>query len=130
MLDLDVLRVGTLSIAVIALTAFLIALMVVWVMLPFAIFGTKPKLDQIRNQLQEINAQLARIAALVRVAVADQDPTASERKPIPGTVMNSIPGELLYQSAKSRSSPVDRKRSGQSGAEGPLGTPAHHPDRR
>jgi hypothetical protein len=58
MLDLDVLRVGTLSIAVIALTTFLTALMVVWVILPFAIFGTKSKLDQIRNQLHGVDPLL------------------------------------------------------------------------
>jgi uncharacterized membrane protein YciS (DUF1049 family) len=60
------LRVGTLSIAVMAATVFLIVLVIVWIILPFAIFGTKPKLDDIRHQLRETNARLSEIAVLLR----------------------------------------------------------------
>lgn len=45
---------------------FLIVLAIVWTLLPFAVFGTKPKLDRMIAELQKANAQLAEINALLR----------------------------------------------------------------
>jgi len=36
--------------------------LILWICLPFAVFGTKPRLDEMIRELRKINAQLAAIA--------------------------------------------------------------------
>ena len=40
-----------------------LALVILWFMLPFAVFGTKKKLDAIIAESQKTNAELARVGA-------------------------------------------------------------------
>ena len=40
---------------------FLLVLALLWSFLPFAIFGTKPKLDELIRQMQQTNTELGRI---------------------------------------------------------------------
>ena len=48
------------------------ALAAVWFFVPFAIFGTKTRLDDLIDTLEETNKQLADIKALLMRDVADQ----------------------------------------------------------
>lgn len=47
---------------------FLFVLVVLWFLMPFAVFGTKPKLDVLIAEQRETNAKLAAIAELLRDA--------------------------------------------------------------
>ena len=40
---------------------FLIVLAILWFLLPFAIFGTKPKLDELLAETKKTNTELAEI---------------------------------------------------------------------
>jgi len=51
---------------------FLMALGVLWFFLPFAVFGTKPKLDKILLELQLLNKTLKDISTQNRVLVEQQ----------------------------------------------------------
>lgn len=51
---------------------FLMALGVLWFFLPFAVFGTKPKLDKILLELQTLNKTLKDISTQNRVLVEQQ----------------------------------------------------------
>jgi hypothetical protein len=42
----------------IAIALFLFVLAIVWIMLPFAIFGTKRRLDQLIGEMQKANIRL------------------------------------------------------------------------
>lgn len=59
-------------------TVFSLVLAVVWIILPFAIFGTKPILQQIRRASVETNQQLAEITRLQKATV-DEVHLASQR---------------------------------------------------
>lgn len=45
---------GPLAVLLMAVVIFFIVLAIVWIVLPFGIFGTKKRLDLIRNELIEI----------------------------------------------------------------------------
>ena len=58
-----------------AIGAYVIVLMilaVLWFFLPFAVFGTKPKLDAILGELKTLNKTMATLAAQQRVMVEQQ----------------------------------------------------------
>ena len=40
---------------------FLVVLAILWFLLPFAVFGTKPKLDQLIAETKKTNAELERL---------------------------------------------------------------------
>jgi hypothetical protein len=44
---------------------FLTVLAIVWILLPFAIFGTKPKLNAVVEQLRAVNSQLVKTNELL-----------------------------------------------------------------
>ena len=46
--------------------------LVLWILLPFAVFGTKPKLDQILAEARQTNAYLKTLADQRRVLVEQQ----------------------------------------------------------
>ncbi len=55
---------GVVGVIVFLLAALLaLALLVLWFMLPFAVFGSKKKLDAIIAESQKNNAELSRITA-------------------------------------------------------------------
>jgi len=44
--------------AMLLILAFAITLGILWFLLPFAVFGTKPKLDGLKEELQQVNQNL------------------------------------------------------------------------
>jgi cell division protein FtsL len=46
---------------------FLVVLAILWFLLPFAIFGTKPKLDQLIAETRKTNAELERLREQISV---------------------------------------------------------------
>ena len=62
---------GAMTIVFIVITAiialFLLFLCVLWCILPFAIFGIKPKLDGIKNEIAKTNAHLQFISEQMRI---------------------------------------------------------------
>jgi hypothetical protein len=54
---------GGLGIIGIVIFVFLLALSILWFLLPFAIFGTKDKLNALIAESRQTNAELVRIAA-------------------------------------------------------------------
>jgi hypothetical protein len=51
---------------------FLLVLGVLWFFLPFAVFGTKPKLDAVIGELRKLNKTIENMAAQQRVLVEQQ----------------------------------------------------------
>jgi hypothetical protein len=68
-----------------AIVLFLIVLAIVWILLPFAIFGTKPKLDALIDESRKTNAQLREIASLLGAFRPNtlSDPSAAVKAPAP-----------------------------------------------
>jgi hypothetical protein len=54
------------------LFAFLFVLAVLWFLLPFAVFGSKPRLDKMIAELQTLNKTMKEISAQNRVLVEQQ----------------------------------------------------------
>lgn len=51
----------------------LAALAAVWFFVPFAIFGTKSRMDDLIEELEQTNKQLAEIKAILERSPADED---------------------------------------------------------
>ena len=56
----------------VVLWAFLFVLAVLWFLLPFAVFGSKRRLDRIVDELQALNKTMKEIAAQNRALVEQQ----------------------------------------------------------
>lgn len=56
----------------VVLWAFLFVLAVLWFLLPFAVFGSKRRLDKIVDELQMLNKTMKEIATQNRVLVEQQ----------------------------------------------------------
>ena len=56
----------------VVLWAFLFVLAVLWFLLPFAVFGSKRRLDKIVDELQALNRTMKEIAIQNRVLVEQQ----------------------------------------------------------
>ena len=69
----------TLGGAVIFFYLFLFVLMILWFLLPFAIFGTKDRLNQIISESKRTNEQLARLREQLSDAIASQTLSESIR---------------------------------------------------
>lgn len=54
------------------LFGFLFVLAVLWFLLPFAVFGSKPRLDKLITELQTLNKTMKEISAQNRVLVEQQ----------------------------------------------------------
>lgn len=52
---------GTVGIATIAGIIFLIVLAIAWILLPFAMFGVKPRLDKLTEEVRRTNALLEKM---------------------------------------------------------------------
>lgn len=64
---------GSLIVAIII--AFLIVLAILWFLLPFAVFGTKAKLDDLKTELESTNKNLQLILAELKYKQSsDKDP--------------------------------------------------------
>ncbi len=53
---------GTLTLVT---TLLLIVVAILWILMPFAVFGTKPKLDEAIAELKKTNAKLDELNALI-----------------------------------------------------------------
>ncbi|MBZ0070766.1 MAG: hypothetical protein WCY26_00510 [Thiohalobacteraceae bacterium] len=51
----------------------LAALAAVWFFVPFAIFGTKSRMDDLVDELEQTNRQLAEIKAILKREQSDED---------------------------------------------------------
>jgi hypothetical protein len=72
------------------LWVFLFVLAVLWFLLPFAVFGSKRRLDKIVNELQMLNKTMKEISSQNRVIVDQQKlllPRGSRALPDPGDEM-------------------------------------------
>src|SRR5687768_4452213 len=71
---------------------FLLVLGILWALLPFAVFGMKPKMDHAIHELQKANTQLAQMISLLGVVSARLPPeppqhdTANGAPTVAGTV--------------------------------------------
>ncbi|MDX3932663.1 MAG: hypothetical protein QHC77_12085 [Stenotrophomonas sp.] len=70
---------GASALVVLAVLVFSVVLTVLWVLVPFAIFGTKPLLRQILAELRRANDLAARTA----VAAVPAVPAYEQRPPAP-----------------------------------------------
>jgi len=66
--------------AVVIIAILLVVLLVLWFLLPFAIFGTKGKLDNIDNQLKKTNKLLTEIHRQLGGQQSDDLPRFSTKK--------------------------------------------------
>ena len=69
----------TLGGAVILIYLFLFVLALLWFFLPFAIFGTKDKLNQLIRETEETNEELRRIRIQLSGTSPLQAPTVDDR---------------------------------------------------
>jgi len=58
---------------------FLLILAILWFILPFAIFGIKPKLDKILEELDKTNRLLANFASASKLASSSEEMGAKEK---------------------------------------------------
>ncbi|KAF1722565.1 hypothetical protein SAMN06296416_101437 [Pseudoxanthomonas wuyuanensis] len=76
---------GGMGILGIVIFVFLLALAILWFLLPFAIFGTKDKLNALIAESRQINAELARVTAELQATRAlIATPRAVAAAPLPG----------------------------------------------
>ena len=81
---------------------FLVFLAILWFILPFAIFGTKPKLDAVLHELKKSNAQLEALPERIAAAIAAK--SASRLEP---TV--TVPNESYHKKKPAEEVSLTRK---------------------
>lgn len=67
--------------AYILFVVFLVVLAIVWILLPFAIFGIKPKLDALVHQMRQSNERLNEIAELLHARNVTELPAHVDSPP-------------------------------------------------
>ncbi|WP_141400682.1 hypothetical protein [Pseudoxanthomonas wuyuanensis] len=83
--EMNELLSGGMGILGIVIFVFLLALAILWFLLPFAIFGTKDKLNALIAESRQINAELARVTAELQATRAlIATPRAVAAAPLPG----------------------------------------------
>lgn len=76
---------GGMGILGIVIFVFLLALAILWFLLPFAIFGTKDKLNTLIAESRQINVELARVTAELQATRAlIATPRTAQAAPLPG----------------------------------------------
>jgi hypothetical protein len=76
---------GGMGILGIVIFVFLLALAILWFLLPFAIFGTKDKLNTLIAESRQINVELARVTAELQATRAlIATPRTVAAAPLPG----------------------------------------------
>lgn len=76
---------GGMGILGIVIFVFLLALAILWFLLPFAIFGTKDKLNTLIAESRQINVELARVTAELQATRAlIATPRTVQAAPLPG----------------------------------------------
>ena len=59
---------------------FLLVLLILWISLPFAVFGTKEKLDDLIEETKSSNEQLEKLRALIVILIKLQKNSKLQKK--------------------------------------------------
>jgi flagellar basal body-associated protein FliL len=74
---------------------FLLVLAVLWFLLPFAVFGIKPKIDEVLAEVKQTNNILKDVGAALQILVNVLDPEAA-KKVVTTSTNDPRPGQEDY----------------------------------